>query len=166
MYRDNLWISYVINAAELVSFLLWRHTPSAIFSARPPRISMFQRSWTELIAETARNRQLRSPIKPFKFVRTPKKMAQLFRATKSFQKQKNCWTRRGTLRPLLIHKCLQVSLEVQQKKCIETYGISLWRQLIKVKPFLRLPMTIDVHITYPALSADPWNKSSLMKRNS
>ena len=97
MYRGNLWISYVINAAELVSFLLWRHTPSAIFSARPPRISMFQRSWTELIAETARNRKLRSPIKPFKFVRTPKKLAQLFRATKSFQKQKNCWTRRGTL---------------------------------------------------------------------
>ena len=65
MYRDNLWISYVINAAELVSFLLWRHTTSAIFSARPPRISLFQRSWTELITETARNRQLRSPIKLF-----------------------------------------------------------------------------------------------------
>ena len=97
MYRGNIWISYVINAVELVSFLLWRHTPSAIFSARPPRISMFQRSWTELIAETARNRQLRSPIKPLKFVRTPKKLAQLFRATKCFRKQKNCWTRRGTL---------------------------------------------------------------------
>ena len=93
MYRDNLWILYVINAAELVSFFLWRHTPSAIFSARPPRIFMFQQSWTELIAETARNRQLRSPIKPFKFVRTPKKLAQLFRATKSFQKQKNYSTK-------------------------------------------------------------------------
>ena len=30
-------------------------------------------------------------------MRTPTKLAQLFRATKSFQKQKNCWTRRGTL---------------------------------------------------------------------
>ena len=98
MYRDNLWISLCYQCSRIGILLLWRHTPSAIFSARPPRTSMFQWSWTELIAETARNRQLRSPIKPFKFVRTPKKLAQLFGATKSFQKQKNCWTHRGTLR--------------------------------------------------------------------
>ena len=70
---------------------------SAIFRARLPRIFMFQRSWTEPNAEIAPNRELWSPIQPFRFVGAQNKFAQLFRATKSFQKQKNCRTHRGTL---------------------------------------------------------------------
>ena len=74
-------MSYVIKTAKLISFLLLRHRFSAIFSA-----AVVNRAKCQI----APNRQLLSPIQPFRFVGVQKKFAQLFRATKSFQKQKNC----------------------------------------------------------------------------
>ena len=76
-------MSYVIKTAKLISFLLLRHRFSAIFSAAAVNRAKCQ---------IAPNRQLLSPIKPFRFVGAQKKFAQLFRATKSFQKQKTAET--------------------------------------------------------------------------
>ena len=89
---------------------------------------MFQRSWTEPNAEIAPNRQLWSPILPFRFVRAKKEFAQLFRATKSFQKQKNCRTRRGNLKKTQLTSSLLMKRSLT-KRLLSRYKVMILSEM-------------------------------------
>ena len=92
-YRDNPWMSYVIKAVELLPFLLWRHTPSAIL------VPDFHGSlsWTEPNAEKSSKSTTLNSNKTHKSLSERKKNGTVIQSNKKFPITEKSRTPTGTL---------------------------------------------------------------------
>ena len=118
-------MSYVIKAAELISFLLLRHRLSTIFRARLPRDLH-----VSAVVNRAehRNSSKSTTLKSNTTVQvcwSTKKICTIIQSNKKFPKTENCRTRRGTLN-------IACSLALLNRTWYSLYAPSLWNIVLLI----------------------------------